>query len=479
MGNSACSSKHHSCCKRCLLRSEEQEEKTIVKKRVYKSIFEYPSNSLSDRKLKKGDLLEVIEEGEHWVYAKRLTVQQGKKGFIEEPVYVPTKWIKPVDSLEAQPWYFENVTNRTEARRCLLRSENSEGAFLVWRSTKQNCFCLSIKNGAGSKHYRIRERESDKLFCLIGPKSFKTLPELVESFSNDQDGLCARLTHPCIMLDNPSLPSLSFEEEWEINRRTLTKIKKLGSGQFGEVWHGLWNNMIDVAIKEFRVISPEIQTEIKILKELQHKHLIRLYAVCTVDKPFCIITELVKNGSLKKYLISHKELRDIGFTLMVDFAVQITEGMSYLESKKIVHRDLRADNILLTEMLSCKIADFGLAQFTVSQDQQVSTVKVPVKWMAPEIFRGEDYTMKSDVWSFGILLTEIITYGNDPYPDHDKAACIQAVQRGYRMAQPTECPPSLYEIMMLCWKSNPNERPTFMELQKSLSSLIPEPLCHA
>lgn len=137
-------------------------------------------------------------------------------------------------------------------------------------------------------------------------------------------------------------------------------------------------------------------------------------------------------------------------------------------------------------------------------------VKVPVKWMAPEIFSGKSYTKKCDVWSFGILLTEIVTYGNDPYPgkekwmntlfikyiimnkdyllrycypsaslflslDHNKAACIQAIQRGYRMTRAADCPQTLYDIMLLCWHSNPNERPTFMELQERLMTLIPEP----
>lgn len=372
-------------------------------------------------------------------------------------------------------WYFENITKRTEAKRCLLRPENSEGAFLVWRSTENNCYYLSVKNGPYARHYRIRERESDKRFYLVNRKTFQTLPELVQSYSKDQDGLCARLNLPCVMLDKPSLPSLSYEEQWEIDRSSLTKVKKLGSGEFGEVWHGVWNNVIDVAIKEFRVISPDIQTEIKIMKELRHKHLLRLYAVCTVHEPFCIITELMRNGSLKKYLIIHKELRNIEFALMVDFAVQITEGMAYLESKNIVHRDLRADNILLTEMLSCKIADFGLAQYTLSQEKQLSSIKVPVKWMAPEIFAGKDYTKKCDVWSFGILLTEMITYGNDPYPDRDNVACVQAIQRGYRMPQPEDCPVTLYDIMLLCWHSDPDERPTFMELQERLTTLIPEP----
>ncbi|XP_027028480.2 tyrosine-protein kinase SRK3 [Tachysurus fulvidraco] len=466
MGNSACT------CKRCRLPcSEKKKIEPVIQKQVYQSIADFPSNFLGNQTLKKGDILEVIEERENWVYAR---IRTAKNGFSEEQIYVPADFLKPVNSLEAQPWYFENIIRRTEAKRCLLRPENSDGAFLVWRSRENNNFYLSVKYEDVVRHYRIKERESDKWFYLVKQKEFQTLSELVESYSKHQDGLCTCLKLPCVMLDRPSLPSLSFEEQWEINRSSLTKMKKLGSGEFGEVWHGVWNNMIDVAIKEFRVISPDIQTEIKIMKALQHKNLLRLYAVCTADEPFCIITELIKNGSLKNYLIGHKDLRNIDFSLMMDFAVQITEGMSYLESKNIVHRDLRADNILLTEMMSCKIADFGLAQFTFAQDQQLSSVKVPVKWMAPEIFMGKEYTKKCDIWSFGVLLIEIVTYGNDPYPDLDKAACIQAVQRGYRMKRPADCPETLYDIMLLCWNHNPDERPTFMDLQERLLKLIPE-----
>lgn len=125
-------------------------------------------------------------------------------------------------------WYFENITKRTEAKRCLLRPENSEGAFLVWRSTENNCYYLSgnhnflqsekkkknnnlnkkpisfvsfsVKNGPYARHYRIRERESDKRFYLVNRKTFQTLPELVQSYSKDQDGLCARLNLPCVMV---------------------------------------------------------------------------------------------------------------------------------------------------------------------------------------------------------------------------------------------------------------------------------------
>ncbi|XP_076835161.1 tyrosine-protein kinase Src42A [Brachyhypopomus gauderio] len=470
MGNCTCTCK---CCR--LLCPEQEDEESISSKDAYKSLYDYHCRSLRDLKLNRGDILEVIAETEHWLYVKRHTVKDKKHGAVEEEGYVPRNYVKPVTSLEANIWYFENIKTRIEAKRCLLRPENCEGAYIVWRSSENDHFYLSVKNEPHARHYRIKEQETDHRFYLVCQKTFQTLSELVQFYCTHQDGLCARLSQPCIR-DVPSLPSLSVDAQWEVDKNLLTKVEKLGSGEFAEVWRGLWANKIDVAIKEFRAVSPDIHNEIEIMKELWHERLLKLYAVCTISEPFCIITELMKNGSLKKYLINHKEKKDIEFSLMVDFAVQIAEGMAYLESKKIVHRDLRADNILLTDMQSCKIADFGLAQFTFQSDQNIASVKVPVKWMAPEIFDGKEYTTKCDVWSFGILLTEIVTYGNDPYPDQDKMACIQAIQRGERMARPPDCPLALYDIMLLCWISNPEERPCFTELQDRLIALVPEPV---
>ncbi|XP_072545381.1 tyrosine-protein kinase Src42A isoform X2 [Salminus brasiliensis] len=470
MGNCGCS------CKCCCLPCSQEEQKNQKLRRVT-SVVDFHCRTLKDLKLNKGDILEVIEETQHWLYVRKRTAKGNKQNeFMEEKGYVPKDFVKPVDSLEAKPWYFENINKRIEAKRCLLRPENNKGAFLVWRSSENNYFYLSVKNEPYVRHYKIREGEAGKQFYLVSQKTFQTLAELVGHYSKHLDGLCTRLNVPCVMLDRPSLPSLSYDAEWEVDRSSLAKVEKLGSGEFAEVWHGVWNNNIDVAIKEFRVISPEIQTEIKIMKEFQHERLLKLYGVCTVSEPFCLITELMRNGSLKKYLISHRERKDIAFSLMIDFAVQVTEGMAYLESKNIVHRDLRADNILLTDMQFCKIADFGLAEFTLPGDRESSSVKVPIKWMAPEIFDDKVYTSKCDVWSFGILLTEIITYGKDPYPDQDKMTCIQAVKRGYRMEQPPECPPTLYDIMLLCWRTNPEERPGFTALQEKLMALISEPV---
>ncbi|NXT92250.1 LYN kinase, partial [Anhinga rufa] len=149
---------------------------------------------------------------------------------------------------------------------------------------------------------------------------------------------------------------------------------------------------------------------------------------------------------------------------------QIAEGMAYIERKNYIHRDLRAANVLVSDLLMCKIADFGLAR--VIEDNEYTAregAKFPIKWTAPEAINYGSFTIKSDVWSFGILLYEIVTYGKIPYPGMGVNSDVMvALQRGYRMPRMETCPAELYDIMKTCWKDKAEERPTFDYLQSVL-----------
>ncbi|GCB71492.1 hypothetical protein scyTo_0005959, partial [Scyliorhinus torazame] len=154
---------------------------------------------------------------------------------------------------------------------------------------------------------------------------------------------------------------------------------------------------------------------------------------------------------------------------LIDFSAQIAEGMAYIESKNYIHRDLRAANILVSNTLVCKIADFGLAR--IIEDNEYTAregAKFPIKWTAPEAINFGSFTIKSDVWSFGILLMETITYGRTPYPGMSNPDVIRSLERAYRMPRPEVCPPELYDIMMKCWQNKAEERPTFDYLQSVL-----------
>ncbi|XP_051880895.1 proto-oncogene tyrosine-protein kinase LCK-like [Pristis pectinata] len=218
----------------------------------------------------------------------------------------------------------------------------------------------------------------------------------------------------------------------------------------------------------------EFLKEAEIMKQLCHERLIKLLAVCTEREPFCIVTELMKKGNLQKYLKSHSEARNLEFSLLNGFAIQIAEGMVYLEEKCCIHRDLRTENVLLTEMLCCKISDFGLAQLLQNDQGWMShDAKVPIKWMAPEIFREYSYTVKSDVWSFGVLLTEIVSYGEVPFPGKNNNEFVKDLLDGANISPPASCPDNLHDIVLQCWNQNSERRPTFKQLQAMLMKCNP------
>ncbi|XP_016159159.1 PREDICTED: tyrosine-protein kinase Lck [Ficedula albicollis] len=268
------------------------------------------------------------------------------------------------------------------------------------------------------------------------------------------------LSPPC-RTQKPQKPW--WQDEWEVPRESLKLVEKLGAGQFGEVWMGLYNGHTKVAVKSLKAgsMSPSaFLAEANLMKKLQHRRLVRLYAVVTKE-PIYIITEFMEKGSLVDFLKTSEGVK-LSINKLLDMAAQIAEGMAFIEAKNYIHRDLRAANILVSDTLCCKIADFGLARLIEDNEYTAREgAKFPIKWTAPEAINYGTFTIKSDVWSFGILLTEIVTYGRIPYPGMTNPEVIQNLERGYRMPQPDNCPEELYELMRQCWKESPEERPTF------------------
>jgi len=307
--------------------------------------------------------------------------------------------------------------------------------------------------------------------------NFKTLQELVEHYSRDANGLCVNLRKPCVQIEKP-VPTADLShnarDQWEIDRTSLKFVRKLGHGQFGEVWEGLWNSTTPVAIKTLKTgtMNPrDFLIEAQIMKKLIIQKLIQLYAVCTIQEPIHIITELMKNGSLLEYL--QGKGRTMNLVQLVDMAGQIAAGMAYLESQNYIHRDLAARNVLVGENHIVKIADFGLARL-IKEDEYEARVgaRFPIKWTAPEAASYARFSIKSDVWSFGILLTELVTFGRIPYPGMTNAEVLHQVEHGYRMQAPQGCSPPLYDIMLDCWHKDPMKRPTFETLQWRLEDFF-------
>jgi fyn-related kinase len=369
--------------------------------------------------------------------------------------------------------WFHGKIKRIDAEKRVLAVGNPHGTFLVRDSESQpGNYSLTVRDGDTVKHYRIRKTDTGGYY-IASRAMFNSLDELIQHYMKYADGLASNLVKICPKTDSPVTEGLSYntKDQWEIPRTSVKLTRRLGHGNFGEVWEGCWNGTTPIAVKTLKpgTMAPSaFLEEAQVMKRLRHEKLIQLYAVCSQQEPIYIITELMKYGSLLEYL--HSDLgKLLTLNQLIDMSAQIAAGMAYLEVQRYVHRDLAARNILVTEGNICKVADFGLTRL-ISDDEYSARegTKFPIKWTAPEAALYGKFTIKSDVWSFGILLTELVTYGRIPYPGMTNAEVLRAVEQGYRMPTPSQCPEGLYLIMLDCWKTEPDLRPTFEFLKFQL-----------
>ncbi|KAM6915322.1 tyrosine-protein kinase FRK [Xenentodon cancila] len=442
---------------------------------LYIALYDYSARTEEDISFNAGDTLEALDKstGDWWLARALTGISACKQG------YIPANYVAPVESVDAEPWYFAD-TKRLDAEKMLMAEGNRHGAFLIRNCESQKGeLSLSVLDNGKVKHYKVKRHDNGHYFVSRN-KSFLTLKELVEYYAGQADGLCVRLGEPCKKMEAPQTYGLSYNtvDHWEIDRKSIKLLRKLGAGQFGEVFEGIWNDTTPVAVKTLKpgmMDSEDFLREAQIMKKLRHAKLIQLYAVCTVQEPIYIITELMKNGSLLGYL-----QKDKGTTLnlsdQIEMAAQVASGMAYLELQNYIHRDLAARNVLVGENNICKVADFGLARVFMKENEDVyeakEGTKFPVKWTAPEAMHDNRFSIKSDIWSFGVLLYEIVTFGQMPYPDMSNIQVAQKITQGYRMQRPPNCPEILYDIMKDCWRENERDRPTFETLQWKLEDFF-------
>uniref|UniRef100_A0A8C2DVA7 Receptor protein-tyrosine kinase n=1 Tax=Cyprinus carpio TaxID=7962 RepID=A0A8C2DVA7_CYPCA len=259
----------------------------------------------------------------------------------------------------------------------------------------------------------------------------------------------------------------------------LKKIKVLGSGAFGTVFKGLWipegeDVKIPVAIKVLReVASPkankEILDEAYVMAGVDHPHVCRLLGICLTSN-VQLITQIMAFGCLLDYVRENKD--NIGSQTLLNWCVQIAKGMNYLEECHLVHRDLAARNVLVKTPNHVKITDFGLARLLGAEEKEYH---VPIKWMALESIRHWTYTHQSDVWSYGVTVWELMTFGSKPYDGIPAREIADILEKGERLPQPSICTIDVYMIMVKCWMIDADSRPHFRELVAEFSKMARDP----
>uniref|UniRef100_A0A8C7INJ9 receptor protein-tyrosine kinase n=1 Tax=Oncorhynchus kisutch TaxID=8019 RepID=A0A8C7INJ9_ONCKI len=283
--------------------------------------------------------------------------------------------------------------------------------------------------------------------------------------------------------EDPNTAILKFASE--IHSSHVTKQKVIGAGEFGEVFRGILKapgrKEVAVAIKTLKPGYSEKQrqdflSEASIMGQFSHQNIIRLEGVVTKFKHAMIVTEYMENGALDKYLKDHDG--ELPSFQLVGMMRGIAAGMKYLSDMSYVHRDLAARNILVNNNLECKVSDFGLSRVLEDDPEGTYTTsggKIPIRWTAPEAIAYRKFTSASDVWSFGIVMWEVMAFGERPYWDMSNCEVMKAINEAFRLPAPMDCPSTVYQLMLQCWLQERSKRPRFPDIVSLLDKLLRSP----
>ncbi|XP_069031425.1 high affinity nerve growth factor receptor [Embiotoca jacksoni] len=284
-----------------------------------------------------------------------------------------------------------------------------------------------------------------------------------------------------------------------IKRQDIVLKWELGEGAFGKVYLAECSNLSPdsnkmlVAIKTLKDANEstrqDFQREAELLTVLQHQHIVRFYGVCTDGEPLAMVFEYMRHGDLNRFLRAHGPdarileeskmplLGQLTLPQMLHIAAQIASGMVYLASLHFVHRDLATRNCLVGEALVVKIGDFGMSRDIYSTDyyRVGGRTMLPIRWMPPESIMYRKFTTESDIWSFGVVLWEIFTYGKQPWYQLSNSEAIECITQGRELERPRTCPKEVYLLMQGCWQREPQQRMVIKDIHSRLLALVKNP----
>ncbi|XP_052273809.1 fibroblast growth factor receptor 1-like isoform X1 [Dreissena polymorpha] len=291
-----------------------------------------------------------------------------------------------------------------------------------------------------------------------------------------------------------------LKQQWEIARKDIGLGDLIAKGTFVEVWQGRMrkfprgNDILKVAVKRVVAEATERErkfflAELEVMKAIQpHPNILPLIGCYTAGDPWLMVVEHAVEGSLYQYLQQRRPgngrvlitsghadtvtMNNGGLNALklLSLAIQIVTGLIHINRYKMIFYRLRSANILVCKGGVCKLAGFGFTHDICKRNIYESN-SAPVRWMSPESLQDNVYNMKTDVWSFGVVLWEIINYGHLPYPDMGPQEVADRIQAGYRMPQPQHCSADIYNLMLMCWAENPGNRPSFVDILQTLTHL--------
>lgn len=368
----------------------------------------------------------------------------------------------PGRPLEEEEWY-HGVLPRDEVQRLLV----NDGDYIVRASKNKKTggvqYVLSVM-WASHKHFIIQESEGGYRF---EGDTYPTIQELI--IHQHQSG------QPVTRKSEAILKRPIYRPDWELRNDDIELSEKIGSGQFGEVFRGVFRlTESQVAVKTCREnmsedVKRKFLQEGRILKQYNHPNIVKFIGIAAQRHPVMIVMEFVSGGALLAFL------RKNGARQTVQTLVQMCEdaaaGMAYLESKNCLHRDLAARNCLVGTNNVVKISDFGMSREEEEYVVSGGLKQIPIKWTAPEALNFGTYTAACDVWSYGILMWEVFSFGTTPYPGLTNSQARDKVDEGYRMSAPEGTPPNVHRLMAQCWEQDPKDRPRFCEILSALQQI--------
>ncbi|KAF7287415.1 hypothetical protein GWI33_001389 [Rhynchophorus ferrugineus] len=445
-----------------------------------------------------------------------LPIELAKKNKHEECVMILKNYKAPEPKMKRSEFY-HGTLGRQEAEALIRKNNPQNGTFLVRFSERNNESILTLFHEDKIFNYIIQKKDGF-LFIDDGPL-LKSLEHVVDYYKYLRDGLPTVLLNPIPPKPKPTVPPIStlkkknqklskpllqlpqppysdalmniqFKSDFSsFNNNNNNNIKEkednlisasrlslgvlIGKGEFASVFRGTLHNHdgteTQVAIKTLREEQLDNKesflAEARVMTKLNHHCIVKLLGIC-MGPSLQMVQELVPLGSILQYIDAHSAEINPNCEFEI-WAGQIACGMQYLEENRLVHRDLAARNILLASKWEAKISDFGLSKALGSGNEYYKASqggKWPLKWYAPESYNYGHFSNKSDVWSFGITIWEMYSFGATPYGDKKGAEAITLIDRGERLERPEKCPQYIYDIMLRCWALDKDDRPSFQEL---------------